>query len=451
MVTKQWYSAFLETSLHAQLQRLGVQSVVVCGVTTNHSVMATVRSAAHLGYHVIVSSDGTAQLDPSLQAETEAKLQSYAAILAPQMALKEFLSPDPVTPRSLHQDGQDRLDFDGWNRLSAVGSGDSILLPDFFDPEDAASMLRKLVPSRDGEVTWKLHTERGGRAPLLTAYQCGRNEAGHAPIFRMATLDGRIKVTDWTPSVNQARLAVEEHSGHSFNWVRLLHHATAKDSVRFRSDMCLDMQEDAHVAIAALGEGLVLELRPKPGVASSVATAQKIYLRHNAVFLLGPETNRLFQYSIRWSRKTPKNRLGISLTFRELITFQYQDESNKRSILYGPGTQYENLQRYKTECQRNRMWEGAGLVACGASSLALLHGGSTGSSRLTDQLALAAAPVLGLVAVYEYMAYRRKSRARQNEARLEETFVRCNWQPLKFAEAKRLFLNATDEELFGHL
>ena len=453
VMTKQWYSAFLETSLHAQLQRLGVKSVVVCGVTTNHSVSATVRSAAHLGYNVIVSSDGTAQIDPSLQAQTEAKLQKYAAILAPSMSLKEILAPTPVAPRSLGRRGRDRLDFDGWNRLSAVGSGDSFLLPDFFDPTDADARLsqirpRKMSDTKKSEVTWKPHVERGGRGPLLTAYQCVQNSDGHAPICRLAendesseNVDNTLEVSDWTPSIEQSLPDVEIQAGHSFNFCRLLYHSSSKDSVRFRSDLCLDLKEDTSIAIVALGDGLVLELRPKPGIACS-ATAQKIYLRHNTLFLLGPETNRLFQYSIRCSRKAPRKKPRVTLTFRNLVN--YWDRGD--GILYGPGTRYPSWQAYREECRRRTMWSGAGLVACGASSLTLLN---TPRNKVVDSLALAATPVVGAMAIYQYMNYRGRARRRNDKSRLEQTFTRCNWQPLRFSEARHLLLNATDEELFG--
>uniref|UniRef100_A0A6S8JFR8 Isochorismatase-like domain-containing protein n=1 Tax=Amphora coffeiformis TaxID=265554 RepID=A0A6S8JFR8_9STRA len=440
VLTKEWYSAFLETSLHAQLQRLGVQTVVVCGVTTNHSVAATVRSAAHLGYQVIVSSDGTAQIDPSLQPQTEAKLQAYASILAPKMSLKGLLAPAPVEPRSLGN-GRDRLDFDGWNRLSAVGAGDSFLLPGCFDPTDAEDMLQKMRPRKKGssEVAWRYHSEMGGNGPLRTAYQCGRNESGDVPVCRLALHKDQV-VCDWSKSVAQAKPQVETQAGHSFNFVRLVHHKTPNDSVRFRSDMCLDMKEGTSIAIVALGEGMLLELRPKPGLGSS-ATAQKIYLRHNTLFLLGPETNRLFQYSIRCSRKAPKNKHRISMTFRDLVTFQAKEEK----LIYGPGTRYNTLQDYRAQSRTRKMWEGAAMVAFGASSLTLLHA----RGKMPDSIALAAAPVAGIMAVYQYMNHRRKAGLRDDESRLEQTFVRCNWQPLRFSEAKQLFLNASDAELFG--
>ena len=200
------------------------------------------------------------------------------------------------------------------------------------------------------------------------------------------------------------------------------------------------MKEGTNIAIVALGDGLVLELRPKPGVGCK-AGSQKIVLRHNSLFLLGPETNRLYQYTIRCSRKASRSKSRLTLTFRELVTFW--DE--KEGVVYGPGARYSSLQEYRDQCRKNTMWEGAGMIACGASSLTLLQT----RNKMVDSVALAAAPVLGLAAIYGFMNYRRKARVQDDESRLEQTVVRCNWQPLRFSEAKNLLLHASDVELFG--
>jgi nicotinamidase-related amidase len=57
VVTKRTNSGFINTALHAELKQLHCDRLVVCGVTTNHSVDATVRHAAGLGYEVVVATD----------------------------------------------------------------------------------------------------------------------------------------------------------------------------------------------------------------------------------------------------------------------------------------------------------------------------------------------------------------------------------------------------------
>ncbi len=64
VVDKNRFSAFLGTDLEGILQRLGVRTLVVCGVTTNMCVESTVRDASQRDYRVYVARDAVAEFDP---------------------------------------------------------------------------------------------------------------------------------------------------------------------------------------------------------------------------------------------------------------------------------------------------------------------------------------------------------------------------------------------------
>ena len=55
-------SAFIGTSLEADLRKAGITTLVV-GLTTNHCISTTVRMAGNLGFEVYLLSDATATLD----------------------------------------------------------------------------------------------------------------------------------------------------------------------------------------------------------------------------------------------------------------------------------------------------------------------------------------------------------------------------------------------------
>lgn len=60
VLTKHCNSAFINTALHAELKQLRCDRLVVCGVTTNHSIDATVRHGASLGFSMRVVADACA-------------------------------------------------------------------------------------------------------------------------------------------------------------------------------------------------------------------------------------------------------------------------------------------------------------------------------------------------------------------------------------------------------
>ena len=75
VVGKLRYSGFFRTDLDAQLQRLGVDTLVVAGLTTECCVDGTARDAFQLDYHVFIAADACAAYEPDLH---EAALKALA-------------------------------------------------------------------------------------------------------------------------------------------------------------------------------------------------------------------------------------------------------------------------------------------------------------------------------------------------------------------------------------
>jgi ureidoacrylate peracid hydrolase len=81
VIGKLRYSGFFRTDLDATLQRLGVDTLVACGLTTECCVDCTVRDAFHLDYHVFIATDACAAYEPALHEETLKSLELNCAIL----------------------------------------------------------------------------------------------------------------------------------------------------------------------------------------------------------------------------------------------------------------------------------------------------------------------------------------------------------------------------------
>ena len=63
VIEKRVNSAFIGTSLEADLRRAGCCGLVIVGLTTNHCVSTTARMAGNLGFATWVVSDATAAFD----------------------------------------------------------------------------------------------------------------------------------------------------------------------------------------------------------------------------------------------------------------------------------------------------------------------------------------------------------------------------------------------------
>jgi len=80
VVDKPGKGAFHATDLDARLRDLGVESLVVCGVTTEVCVQTTVREANDRGYECLVLEDCVASYFPELHAAALAMVKAQGGI-----------------------------------------------------------------------------------------------------------------------------------------------------------------------------------------------------------------------------------------------------------------------------------------------------------------------------------------------------------------------------------
>jgi nicotinamidase-related amidase len=63
VMSKQVNSCFIGTSLEQELHQRGIETVVLCGLTTDHCVSTSARMAGNLGFTVFIPDDATATHD----------------------------------------------------------------------------------------------------------------------------------------------------------------------------------------------------------------------------------------------------------------------------------------------------------------------------------------------------------------------------------------------------
>ena len=73
VVTKHQPSAFFGTDLEIQLRRRGIQTIMLCGISTNVGVEATARTGFEHGFNLVFASDAMAARDGELHATSVGK------------------------------------------------------------------------------------------------------------------------------------------------------------------------------------------------------------------------------------------------------------------------------------------------------------------------------------------------------------------------------------------
>jgi ureidoacrylate peracid hydrolase len=88
-IVRHSYDGFAGTDLDARLRARKVDVVVAAGVVTNLCVQTTVQHAFALGYYVVVVEDGTAAVDPDIQAMTLDNFRRYFGPVVPAGVVNE--------------------------------------------------------------------------------------------------------------------------------------------------------------------------------------------------------------------------------------------------------------------------------------------------------------------------------------------------------------------------
>jgi ureidoacrylate peracid hydrolase len=89
VVAKTRYSGFVGTDLDMQLTKLGVDTLVVAGLTTECCVDSTVRDAFSLDYHVFVAADACAAYEPDIHEASLKVMALNSAILTDTAAIAD--------------------------------------------------------------------------------------------------------------------------------------------------------------------------------------------------------------------------------------------------------------------------------------------------------------------------------------------------------------------------
>ena len=142
---------------------------------------------------------------------------------------------------------------------------------------------------------------------------------GASPLYRYG--GGYYPVVNpWTPAIKKIRDFIEENAGYSNNHVVVNRYVSGTDHIGYHHDKTKDFVSDSPVCTVSFGGTRTFRL--KHVVTKKVVTMD---LKSGSLFVLGPETNRMYKHSIVKTTETCEPR--ISLTFRNIKTKRASDGS----------------------------------------------------------------------------------------------------------------------------
>lgn len=225
---------------------------------------------------------------------------------------------------------------------SVIGSGDTIITPEFLTKEEADKAFVSL--NVGGEINYQqwyhMPDKKGNLLPLsrLKIAMADTDNDGWTPHYRFP-----INNQDYhgvfpfssSPTVNYIREKLVKITGIPFNHAVVLLYRDGNDCIGFHKDKTLDLSLADPIVSISLGQERSYLLRDD---IRNPTRTQELKLSHGCMLSLGPVTNREWYHSIPMEKDSDLS-TRISLTFRVVSTFK----NNVTGELKGQGSHYKNF------------------------------------------------------------------------------------------------------------
>jgi alkylated DNA repair dioxygenase AlkB len=236
-------------------------------------------------------------------------------------------------------------EYNGTEDVFNLGSGDSYIIHNFFTNDEADDLFVKLHE----DTNWGNFTIRNSRVPRLVSVQ---GDIKHNPIYRHP-VDEHPLLEPWSEPTKQIKHSIEIYTKEKYNQALVQLYRDGRDFISPHSDKTLDIRHNTSIANISLGETRVLSLKSK-----DKTKKQEIKLLNGSLYVLGWKTNMEWHHSIR-RNADPKAivKPRISLTFRDIATFQYKQYTPVWGYgsLYGQGAKCKTLFQLKMRIVLNQL------------------------------------------------------------------------------------------------
>lgn len=206
-------------------------------------------------------------------------------------------------------------------------------------PKDLADCAYEEISK---QTKWNSMLHKGGPVPRLISVQ-GKLGHGHIinskgdeeevqffPLYRHPA-DVQIPCVEFLPLVAEIAKHVSTLLGQELNHALVQYYRTGDDIITEHSDKTLDISDGTVIVNVSLGYTRTMTLRTKKTPYNDEPRkSEKVVLKDNSLFVLGPLTNQKWLHGIRADKTESGRREGdaagrISLTLRTIGTFVTSD------------------------------------------------------------------------------------------------------------------------------
>lgn len=310
-IIKNYYSAFKNTELHAQLQLKNINTLVFIGLTINTCIKATIHDALLLGYNVKIIEECVTSSNTKMKTKGLNEIQEMSNNI-------QIISLEEYT-----------------NGFEIICENDVYLINDVFPPSIyTEETFNKLVE----ECQWKSMKINGGTLSRDIDVQA-INKDNMTPVYRNPS-DEYIYPNPPTPTIEKMfnwlnnNINIQQKQ---FNHVFIKYYKSCADGIGKHSDKTLDLDKNSFIGNYSIGSTRKMKFTSK-----TTKEIVEITLKSNSILFIGMETNKKWFHEVKPDGRPIKekttdelsyNTQRMSLTFRTACTFM-DNTSNK---LFGQG------------------------------------------------------------------------------------------------------------------
>lgn len=311
ILKKAWYSAFTDSELLDTLKENKITDLIITGLLTNESILATAVDAFFLKFNVFVPKDCTMTLKPKQKTLSLADIKLHYAKIHPSNKILEENKLEPLN-----------------SPITGYGANDTALyfniIPDSIK-ETAFDDLMK-------EIEWKHMNQKTGPVPRMISIQ-GNLEEDKFPLYRHP-IDEQPDLIKWTPTVKKIKDLIEEKLDQPINHALVQYYKNGYSFIQQHADKTLDIKKGTNIINVSFGSTRTMRLMNKKD--TKPRDIQKIELINGSVLCMGWKTNLKWVHGIRPDKRSDKSKRSdellhdggrISLTFRTIATYQHKDGS----------------------------------------------------------------------------------------------------------------------------